>query len=382
MSVTNKLAINRLMALATGHMMINLLDVMGPVLLVFVSRSMRLGNAQIGLISGAFMLVAALCQPVFGWLADRRPAAWLAPGGLAWQIVFFSLAILAGAGGSFPLLLATYTLAAVGLGAFYPQGIVLANRCRGAGLYLAFGYLGLSVGPALAGVTFARLGPAYLLLAVVVLGLPACAWLALSLRGGERGDPVTPSPPHAVEGGTSAIIGLFAIQGLRMWADFGAMVFAIRLFQEKGWSPELYGGLAALWLVGEAIFVAAGGPMSACWGRTVVLTASLLIGAGLLVAMPLAGGPAAFAMALAAGGALSVAAGDVVLVQGVLPRSQALASGAALAIVTASGGVSVMLNGYLADLVGLPATIQLMALPALLAAACVWPTRARPAAGK
>ena len=80
MSAADKLATNRLMALSTGHMMVNLLDVMGPVLLVFFSRPLRLGNAQIGLVSGAFMITAALCQLVFGWLADRRPAAWLAPG--------------------------------------------------------------------------------------------------------------------------------------------------------------------------------------------------------------------------------------------------------------------------------------------------------------
>jgi len=382
MSAADKLATNRLMALSTGHMMVNLLDVMGPVLLVFFSRPMRLDNAQIGLVSGAFMITAALCQPVFGWLADRRPVAWLAPGGLAWQMAFFSLAVLAGDRGSFPLLLAAYTLAAVGLGAFYPQGIALANRCRGAGLYLAFGYLGLSAGPALAGVTLARLGPAYLLMAVAAIGLPACAWLALSLRVEGLGDPAAPHQASTVREGKLSIAALFAIQGLRMWADFGAMVFAIRLFQERGWSPEMYGGLAALWLAGEAVFVAAGGLMIARWGRTAVLAASLLAAAGLLVAMPLAGGPAAFATALAAGAALSVAAGDVVCVQEVLPRSRALVSGAALAIVTASGGASVMLNGYLADLVGLPATIQLMALPALLAAACVWPTRVRPAAGK
>ncbi|MBI1881793.1 MAG: hypothetical protein HYR94_26750 [Chloroflexi bacterium] len=77
------------MAVTVGHLVIDIFNSMGSVLVTFLSIPMALGTAQIGLALSSYSLLAAITQPLFGWLADKagrfipwrrctRPQQWSA----------------------------------------------------------------------------------------------------------------------------------------------------------------------------------------------------------------------------------------------------------------------------------------------------------------
>ncbi|MCL4297046.1 MAG: MFS transporter, partial [Anaerolineae bacterium] len=68
------------LAVTMGHLVIDTFTSMGSVLVTFLSIPMALSAAQIGLALSAYSLLAAITQPLFGWLADKVGSRWLGPG--------------------------------------------------------------------------------------------------------------------------------------------------------------------------------------------------------------------------------------------------------------------------------------------------------------
>jgi MFS family permease len=366
----------KLISLSAGHTVVNMLDVMGPVLIVFLALSLNLSNTQIGLAAGMFLLVASLTQPVAGRLLDqgRVNARWCVLIGLAWQATWFVVAMLASRW--FAWFLAAYVVSACGLGLYYVAGMVAASTGGRSAVtvYLAFGYIGLSVGPVLAGALLSGFGASGLIYLAAPLGVLACAGLALHQRNG-----VELSRPEDVGGGSSSehrirhLIPLFAVQALRMWSDYGAMIFTIRLVQQRGWTPVEYGGLTTAWTAAEAVFVLLGNRLVARLGRSTALTISLISGAVALFMLPCTNGLGTVVAALWAGASLSIAAGDVATIQELWPAraTTSTVTGFIMAIITTSGGVATSINGWIADQSSPTVTIWLMAVVALAATVCV-----------
>jgi MFS family permease len=158
-----------------------------------------------------------------------------------------------------------------------------------------------------------------------------------------------------------------------MWADYGAMIFTIRLVQQRGWTPIEYGALATAWTAAEAVFVVLGDRLVARLGRSTALTISLASGAAALFMLPCTNGPETVIIALWAGASLSIAAGDVATIRELWPAraTTSTVTGFIMAITTASGGVATTINGWVADQSSPTVTIWLMAVVALAATVCV-----------
>ena len=152
-------------AVTVGHLVIDVFNSMGTVLVTVLSSSLALNNAQIGQATGAYSLLAAITQPLFGWLADKIGTRWLGPVSITWTISFITLAVFAAqTTHNFLLFLIPFSLAALGSGAFHPQAAmhsttaVMHQAALGTGLFFLFGQSGLAGGPFLGGLIMDNVG--------------------------------------------------------------------------------------------------------------------------------------------------------------------------------------------------------------------------------
>jgi FSR family fosmidomycin resistance protein-like MFS transporter len=369
-----------LVAVSLGHFTIDLFNSMSPVLLAFFSLPLGLSNAQIGLAASLYTFVASLFQPAFGWLADRHGSRWFGTVGLLWTLSWLSLAVTLGQSGMFLLLMIPFVLAALGSAAYHPQGAMNATnvdegrQASSAAIFFFFGQAGLALGPAMAGLILGRVGPGGIPM-LALIGLPVAAWLAATLR--PTIDPITPVDHRQAEIRTQqrlaagVILALMGMIALRSWANFGIATFLPKFYQEKGWGPESYGLVASILMMGSATGGVFGGPAADRWGRRLIVAGSLFASILPLLFLPVAGGAAVFVAAALAGAMLGASQSIiVVLAQTLLPGGKATASGLTLGFMFASGAVGGIINGWMADRIGLTLTLQSVALVALGAALC------------
>jgi FSR family fosmidomycin resistance protein-like MFS transporter len=146
---------NRLfMAVTVGHLVIDIFNSMGSVVVTFLSIPMALSTAQIGLALSSYSLLAAITQPLFGWLTDKLGSKWLGPGSVAWTIGFMALAVfLAQTTNNFVMFMIPFALASIGSGAFHPlatmhsTNAILGQAAMATGMFFLFGQTGLASGP-------------------------------------------------------------------------------------------------------------------------------------------------------------------------------------------------------------------------------------------
>ncbi|MBL8056255.1 MAG: MFS transporter [Anaerolineales bacterium] len=359
------------LAVNLGHLGVDLLNGQTGVLLAALSLSLGLRNVELGLIATAYALTGALAQPVFGWLADRKGGGWLAAGGVLWMAVFFALYAVAPARWALACLVA----AALGSGAFHPPGTARAAQAGGqaataASIFFLFGQIGLSAGPALGGLILEHGGRAGVL-AVALAVAPIGLFSAWALRGpaahAARSSAAPARPAPAPQVGLFVIILL--ISGLRIWAQTVVTTFAPKFYLELQWPASDSGAIVAVYMAGTALGGLAGSALADRWSytRTVLITQTLSILPFLL--FPLAHGPAAYALAAAAGlfngGPHSIL---VTMAQRTLPGRAGFASGLILGLTFALAALGTSLTGWLADQFGLLAVLQVNAAIALAAA--------------
>ncbi len=369
----------RLIAVSLGHFTVDVFASMGPVLLAFFSLPMGLSNAQVGLAAALFTIVASAFQPVFGWFADRYGSRWFGAGGLLWTLSWLALAVTVGKSGMFLLFMVPFVLAALGSAAYHPQGTMNATdvgegrEASGAAVFFFFGQVGLGLGPAVGGLILGRAGPGGIPM-LALLGLPVAWWLTMVLRPAPHAhapagrQPSTKDAQHLALGVILVLVGLTA---LRSWANFGIVTFLPKFYQEKGWSPESYGLVTSMLMIGSAIGGIFGGPAADRWGRRVIVVGTLFAAVLPLLFLPLVDGAAIFVIAALAGALMGASQSIiVVLAQALLPGGKAMASGLTLGFMFASGAVGGIINGVMADSIGLTLTLQSVALAAFGAALC------------
>jgi FSR family fosmidomycin resistance protein-like MFS transporter len=370
---------HRLIATSLGHFTVDLFGSMGPVLLAFFSLPMGLNNAQIGLTVSIYTLVASLFQPVFGWLTDRYGGRWFGVGGLLWSLSLLALAVTLAQSGVFFLMVIPFILAGLGSAAYHPQGAMNATQvgegreASGAAIFFFFGQAGLGLGPALGGLILGTIGPGGIP-KLALLGLPVVLWLATTLRPSTHSEGPTDRQPAAKEAQQLALgvfLALVALTALRSWANFGIVTFLPKFYQEKGWGPESYGLVTSTLMIGSAIGGIFGGPAADRWGRRLIVASTLFLAVVPLVFLPLAEGTAVFVIAALAGALMGASQSIiVVLAQMLLPGGKGMTSGLTLGFMFASGAVGGIINGFMADQIGLTLTLQSVALVAFGAALC------------
>jgi MFS transporter, FSR family, fosmidomycin resistance protein len=366
-------------AVTLGHFGIDVFNSMGPVLLAFLKEPLGLSAAQVGLGVGVHQFLAGATQPPFGWLTDRIGSRWLGPGSVFVTMAALCASLWVAERFGFGAFLALFALAALGSGAFHPQGVMHASDAipgRAAtttSVFFLGGQLGLATGPVLAGLVLDRMG----LSGVWVLGLlflPVPIYMASQMTPRIRNPPpraerdgVGATPKAAWSAGALAL--LVAIFTGRAWIFIGTVAFLPLLFQGKGWSASAQGAAAGAFWLGGALTGVLVGAFADRVGRRWAVSASTGVGALLLLVMPIADGPAAVALAFLCGGALGAPHSVLMVVaQDLLPVRRALSSGLSLGFLFAMGAVASWGIGALADRFSLQPVLQGGALVGLAVA--------------
>lgn len=368
-----------------GHTVVDASQNILPVVLPLLVERFQLSYSQVGVAAALLNLSSSFIQPVFGWVSDRWSTRWFMWVGIAWT------GVLMGCVGLVPnylSLLILVVLTGVGTAAFHPiasMAVALASgnqRGLGMSLFSAGGNLGFAIGPVMAAWLMARFGlPGTL--AVVVPGLLTAAAIY-----GWREEFI--SPPHTRGQRTAfsndpipwgRLSTLSALITLRSWGYSGLITFIPLLLHEQGVSLQIAGRALFVFLFFGALGGMLGGHLSDRVGRHQVIATSLLAFPILMgIALLTTGFVQWFLLAIAGAMLLASFSVTVVFAQDLLPHHLGLASGLTLGLAFGAGGVGVGLSGFLADALGLRASVWiLLALPGIagLLALTLSPTRCK-----
>lgn len=365
-------------SIAFGHLIVDLLNAQRPLLLTFLSVPLGLTNTAIAVISTSYILVSALSQPLFGWLADRLGTRWLATIGILWMGLFFSLAMSIRGMGALPLLI----MAGLGSAAFHPSGAKEATlrgqthfngrEITSASYFFFFGQSALFFGPIIGGPILDHFGTHGLLI-LAVFTLPIGLYANWQLRN-------TSTPPQSHKTGTTgeetnrpdrtSIIALALIAALQAWSQQNMITFLPKYLFDLGQTATIYGMISALFMGGSAIGNVLGGFLADIFGKRSVAMTALALASLPLFAISKAGWSPWLYVLVPLAGALTGSVNSILVVtaQRSIPGGMALASGMIYGFTFSAGALGTLLSGSLADAWGFPPVFQMTGILTLIAA--------------
>jgi FSR family fosmidomycin resistance protein-like MFS transporter len=160
------------------------------------------------------------------------------------------------------------------------------------------------------------------------------------------------------------------VAAFQSWAQQNMVTFVPKYLSDLGYSPVVYGLVAALFMGGTALGNLFGGYLADRFGKRRVASWTLTAASLPLALIPGAAWIGWLFLLVPLSGLLTGAVHSilVVLAQRRLPGGMALASGLILGYMFTSGALGTLLTGYLADLHGLPVVFYLSAALVLAAA--------------
>ena len=366
----------KLLTLMLGHLTVDSYVGVLPVLYPLLIGRFHLSLATVGLVSLAYGGMAAISQPLFGFIADRYGTR-LTGVALGWTAITFSLA---GFVTSFPLLLVLAFASGLGSGAFHPLGALdvralLPERRRSSGMsiYVTAGTIGVAIGPLIGILVFGLLGIHGTIL-LVIPGIAGGAYLLWRMRGsagaaagrtlsGARGGPI---PMLAV----AIVIGVMMS---RSWTVSVFQAFTPTWYRQLGYGPEFYGPLATTLVLASAVGTIGCGTLADRYGRRAVIIVTLVLSVPAILLYTMFPGPWAFASAILIGFlAASTAPLLLLMAQQLMTQRAGLASGLVLGLGFVTGAIGIPITGAIADAIGLQKSLMTHALLAAATIALAW----------
>ena len=374
------------MAVSLAHFGVDLLNGQRAVYLTFLSVELGLTNAALGAVSTSYTIAAAVMQPIFGYVTDKFGARWVIVGGVIWLAFFFSLSVLTPGIWALGFLV----IASMGSGAFHPAGTMqatLVGRTRFSGrettsssYFFFLGQFGLFLGPMIGGVILGSLGR-FGLLMIAAPAVPVALNALYQMRGGnepkqERSERLGQIRTNW-KSGLWLLVGLALLAASRSWIAQNMNLFIPKYLSDLGYSPALYGFIAALFMGGTATGNVIGGNLADRFGKQQVATISLGLATIPLLLLPMVDNISWYYFLVPLTGILSGASHSIIVVfaQKLVPGGMGLASGLILGFTFSSGSIGTLISGFLADSYGIPFIFQLSAGLALIGAAMAFGLR-------
>ncbi|WP_287129838.1 MFS transporter [Candidatus Cyanaurora vandensis] len=348
-----------IIVLTAGHLSLDLNQGVLPALLPFLIAERHFSYATAATLVLVFTLVSSLVQPIFGQLADQRPAPWLMPFGL---LATGTGIALTGVFADYGLLLLAMGLGGIGSAAFHPEAARMVNRvaasqrATGMSWFSVGGNLGFALGPLLATtllLSFGLAGMVWMLVpACLMAGLVGYKFQAARVTPGQSAVVV---PSWAVDH-WGPFICLSAMIVCRSIVFFGLNTFLPLYFVDVLGQSKVLGGLAlTVFLIFGAVGTLLGGWSADHYGRQWVIWGSLgLLPFFLLLFLTLPGVGLATACLVPLGLVLFAPMSVMVVMgQEYLPRRVGMASGVTMGLAGSIGGLATPLLGWLADQYGI-----------------------------
>jgi FSR family fosmidomycin resistance protein-like MFS transporter len=395
-SNSSRTAFTVLAAVATGHLINDLLQSLLPAIYPILQRDFGLAFWQVGLITFANQATASLLQPFVGHFFDKRPyAASLATG---MSITFVGLLLLAWTPWYWSIVIAA-AMVGIGSAVFHPEASRVARLASGTrhgfgqSLFQTGGNGGTALGPLLAAFIVLPFGrPSVAGVAVVALVGIAILWkvghwhAARSAAPGVRqaaGRTVAtarvPLTERQLKFAMAILITLVISKAVYLASMVNFyMFFLIDKFGVSIQSAQLH---LFAFLAASALGTFAGGPIGDRVGRKVVIWVSILGVLPFTIALPYANLFWSAVLTVVIGLILSSAFSAIlVYAQELVPGRVGLVAGLFFGFSFGIGGLAAAGLGWLADVTSLQTVFRLCAfLPALGMLTAWLPRESRPA---
>ncbi len=368
--------------LSFGHLMTDLNQGMLPALLPFFIAERGLTYAAAGGLVLAANVAASATQPAFGLFADRRPAPWLIPAGVATAGTGLALA---GAAPGYALIAAAVALMGLGAAAFHPEATRWAShaagprRATGLSFFSIGGNLGIATGPLVItplvlawGLRASLVLLIPMLLVAVALASELRRFAPPAVRRSEGSSPKAPGAPADQWG----LFGKLSVAIMTRAVAYAALSTFIPLFwvQVLG-RTKAEGGVALSVVMGAGVAgTLLGGRLADRHGRRVVVLVAMVVLAPLLFALATVHDVRLAAVLLVPVGVSLYVPFSVLVVmaQEYLPNRIGTASGATLGLAVTAGGLAAPLLGWIADHHGVAAPLIVGALFPLIGVFASW----------
>ena len=348
-----------------------------PPLLPRIMGDLGLSITMAATLAVAFSISAALPQPLFGYLADRRGRRIFAVVGPLMSGVFVASI---GFANTFWVLIVLLTLGGIGSAVFHPPGASYAVRVQdgegGGTRYSIFafgGSLGFALGPLVAVGLVQWKGMEGLWLAMIpaVVLMPLLYFALPSGRAEVVAAPQRPPSFKAVLGHLRGPLGLiFGVSATMAFVQRAFLTMEPIIVAEAGGSETLGAIVLTIYLGAQAFGTLAGGMLADRVDRRLLLI-QLCAWAlpAYLVAVYLGPQTTLGLVAVAVAGFLGMATVPpiVVMAQEMVPSGAAVSSAIVMGLAWATGSVGVLITAALADAIG-PQMATLLSMPMVLIA--------------
>jgi FSR family fosmidomycin resistance protein-like MFS transporter len=357
--------------LSAGHLTDDINQGVVPAMLPFLIASGHLNYASAAGLVFAQSMASSVVQPLFGILADRKPAPWLIPVGLS--MAGFGAA-MAGLAPSYPLMFTAIALSGLGVAAFHPEAArwtrYLGGKRQGTAMSLFFvgGNAGFAIGPLLITPALAAFGlKGSLVLAVPVLIMSTVIFVNRHRFSHSRFSNASSHAHLLVDAPEQWLpfVGLMTVVMVRSIVFFGLNTFVPIYWTAVLGQSKVQGGAAlTMMLTASAFGTLSGGWMADRYGRRRVVVFAMAALPILIFMLTKIRHPAAeYLVLIPIGFTMAVPASVmVVMAQEYLPNRVGLASGVTLGFSVTLGGMMMPLLGAVADRHGLQAAIVMLAI--------------------
>jgi FSR family fosmidomycin resistance protein-like MFS transporter len=370
------------LALSLSHFLNDLVQALLPALYPIIKESYKLDYGQIGLLTLAFQLTAAMLQPLVGIVTDRRPQPYSLLAGMG--LTFIGVFVLAYAT-TYLVLLVGAALIGIGSAVFHPEATRMARTASGGrhgfaqSIFQVGGQTGSAIGPLLAAFIVVPFGQSSLawfsgvvLLAMVILfqvgrwyaaqaPQPAKAKRAAVVTaagsGDDRADAVDRRIVLAV-----AILFLLMLSKSAYTASLSSY-YTFHLIGSFAIGVQAAQMLLFVFLVSQAVGSLVGGYIGDRIGRRRIIWISILGALPFTLMLPFANLFWTVVLTTIIG-AIMASAFPAILTYALelMPRRVGMIAGLFYGVSFGLGALSAALLGELADVIGLDAVYKLCSL--------------------